>query len=81
MQKHLNNYANLTKEIVESGEHGKKHANSVVGVPVDARDAFDISTGDKDQKVLLQVNQVILDNSQHVEDVSTTEVENQPHLN
>lgn len=41
----------------------------------------DISTGGKDQKDLVQVNQVTLDNSQHVENVSTTEVENQPHLN
>ena len=48
MEKNSNNYANITKEIVESGEHGTKHADNVVGVPIDARDAFDISTGDKD---------------------------------
>ena len=29
----------------------------------------------------MQVNQATLDNSQHVENVMTTKVENQPHLN
>ena len=41
----------------------------------------DISTGDEDQKDLVQVNQVTLDNSQHVENEMTTEVDIQPHLN
>ena len=43
MEKHSNNYATVTEEIFESGEHGTKHADSVVGVKIDARDAFDIS--------------------------------------
>ncbi len=48
--------------------------------------ASDISTGDKDQKELVQLNQVTSDNSQHVENVSTTlaintEVENDSHVN
>ena len=43
--------------------------------------ASDINTRDEYKKDIVQVNQVTLDNSQHVENVMTTEVENRTHLN
>lgn len=65
------------------GPHGSQNNHTD---QIDARDAFDISPGDKDQKEPVQLNQLILDNSQDVEMVSTpnafsTKQEDQPHLN
>lgn len=133
-EKDLNNYATVTEEIVQRGEHGTKHAENVIDVQIDAKnatdvstdggehdekienppnmptedrdatehgiqkikklpnmpteasDAFHFSTGDKDRKEPVQSNQFILDNSQNVENASTTNAEStkeedQPHLN
>lgn len=50
------------------------------------KETFDISTGDADQKELVQANQVTVDNSQCVENVATKlaasrVLKDQPHLN
>lgn len=70
----------------DAAEHGIKTIKKLPNMLTEARDAFDTSTGDKDQKESVQLNHFIPDNSQNVENVSTinavsTTQEDQPHLN
>lgn len=79
----------VNTEIEDIGKSQKLENNHTA--QIDARDVtqikdvFDIGTGDKCRKEYVQLNQLILDNSQNVKGVSTTNLvsttqEDQPHL-